>query len=214
MVDVIKVAICDDHQMVRESLASVLNLAKDIQIVGTSNSFASTMDLLGDYQVDVMIMDVRLEGESGLQVARSIKEKFPDIKIVMLTSFMSDDVLVDAYAIGVSAFLLKSGSADTLLEAIRDVNAGIRLMDREKVRAASQALNESGLSEIRALDETDKKIAYYISLGHSDKQISDSVFLSIQTVRNRVSRLLTRFGKDNRTQLALLFSEVQEELHA
>jgi DNA-binding NarL/FixJ family response regulator len=199
---------------VRESLASVLNLAKDIQIVGTSNSFASTMDLLGDYQVDVMIMDVRLEGESGLQVARSIKEKFPDIKIVMLTSFMSDDVLVDAYAIGVSAFLLKSGSADTLLEAIRDVNAGIRLMDREKVRAASQALNESGLSEIRALDETDKKIAYYISLGHSDKQISDSVFLSIQTVRNRVSRLLTRFGKDNRTQLALLFSEVQEELHA
>jgi NarL family two-component system response regulator LiaR len=199
---------------VRESLASVLNLAKDIQIVGTSNSFASTMDVLGSNAVDVLIMDVRLEGESGLQIARSVIEKFSSIKIVMLTSFMSDDVLVDAYSIGVSAFLLKSGSADTLLEAIRDVNAGIRLMDREKVRAASRALNESGLGEIRALDETDKKIAYYISLGHSDKQISESVFLSIQTVRNRVSRLLTRFDKDNRTQLALLFSEVQEELHA
>jgi NarL family two-component system response regulator LiaR len=157
-------------------------------------------------------MDVRLDGESGLDVARSVVANHPEVKVVMLTSFNSDEALVSAYELGASAFILKSGSSDALVQTIRDVASGMRLINPAEVRVASETLEKRGMGILRKLDANDRHIARLIALGYSDKQIAETVYLGLQTVRNRVSRMLSRFNKDNRTQLALFFSEYQSEL--
>lgn len=157
-------------------------------------------------------MDVRLNGDSGLDVARSVVATHPDVKVVMLTSFNSDEALVSAYELGASAFLLKSGSSDALVQTIKDVVSGMRLINPAEVRVASETLEKSGMGILRKLDANDRHIARLIALGYSDKQIAETVYMGLQTVRNRVSRMLSRFNKENRTQLALFFSEYQSEL--
>jgi DNA-binding NarL/FixJ family response regulator len=172
----------------------------------------TTMDLVDKTEPDILVVDVRLENESGLDVARSVVAKHPKTKIVVLTSFNSDEALVQAYELGASAFILKAGSADVLVRTIRDAAAGLRLINPAEVRAAARELDKKGIGIIRELDANDRQIARLISLGYSDKQIAETVFLGLQTVRNRVSRLLSRFNKENRTQLALFFAEYQAEM--
>lgn len=212
VVCVIRVAICDDHVMVREALASVIEHEDGVHIVGIADSLASTNALIEAEVPEVLVMDVRLDGESGLDVARSVVANHPDVKVVMLTSFDSDEALVSAYELGASAFILKSGSSDALVQTIRDVASGMRLINPAEVRVASETLEKRGMGILRKLDANDRHIARLIALGYSDKQIAETVYLGLQTVRNRVSRMLSRFNKDNRTQLALFFSEYQSEL--
>jgi NarL family two-component system response regulator LiaR len=120
--------------------------------------------------------------------------------------------LVSAYELGASAFVLKTGSSEDLIQTIRDVASGLRLINATEVRAASESLEKRGLGIIRKLDANDRHIARLIAMGYSDKQIAETVYLGLQTVRNRVSRMLSRFDKENRTQLALFFSEYQGEI--
>ena len=207
-----RVAICDDHVMVREALASVFNLEDGIEVVGITSSLATTRDLLARDVPDVLIVDVRLDGESGLDVARMAVAEHPELKVVVLTSFNSDEALVSAYELGASAFILKTGSSDDLIQTVRDVAAGMRLINATEVRSASESLEKRGLGIIRKLDANDRHIARLIAMGYSDKQIAETVYLGLQTVRNRVSRMLSRFDKENRTQLALFFSEYQSEI--
>lgn len=208
----IRVAICDDHVMVREALAQVIEHEDDVHVVGIADSLNSVNELIEKEVPEVLVMDVRLKGESGLDAARSVVAEHPDVKVIMLTSFDSDEALVSAYELGASAFVLKSGSSDALVQTIRDVASGMRLINPAEVRTASESLEKRGLGILRRLDANDRHIARLIALGYSDKQIAETVYLGLQTVRNRVSRMLSRFNKENRTQLALFFSEYQAEL--
>ena len=209
----IRVAICDDHEMVREALAGVIAREEGIQVVGATDSLESTMGLIESTEPDVLVVDVRLREESGLDVARAVIAKYPKTKIVVLTSFNSHEALVQAYELGASAFIMKSGSAEALVRTIKDAEAGLRLINPAEVRAAAAELDKKGIGIIRDLDANDRQIARLIAMGYSDKQIAETVYLGLQTVRNRVSRLLSRFGKENRTQLALLFAEYQSEFN-
>lgn len=210
----IRVAVCDDHAMVREALANVIGVDPNIEVVGTTDSAAATLALLDAYSVDVLVLDVRLNGESGLELARKVIASYPGVRVVVLTSFASEGLLVEAYELGASAFLLKTGDASGLVSAIRDVAAGRRLINAAEVRAASVAIERNGVGAIRKLDANDRMIATLIAQGYSDKQIAESVFLGLQTVRNRVSRMLSRFDKQNRTQLALMFAQHELELES
>lgn len=209
----IRVAICDDHEMVRDALAGVIGHEEDIEVVGVTDSLDSTVTLVDQTEPDLLVVDVRLQNESGLDVARAVVAKHPKIKIVVLTSFNSNEALVQAYELGASAFILKAGSADALVRTIRDAAAGLRLINPAEVRAAASELEKKGIGLIRELDANDRHIAKLIALGYSDKQIAETVYLGLQTVRNRVSRLLTKFDKENRTQLALFFAEYQAEMN-
>lgn len=211
VVIMIRVAICDDHEMVREALAGVIAREEGIEVVGATDTLESTLALVDATQPEVLVVDVRLREESGLDVARAVVAKHPKTKIVVLTSFNSDEALVQAYELGASAFIMKSGSAEALVRTIKDADAGLRLINPAEVRAAAAELDKKGIGLIRDLDANDRQIARLIAMGYSDKQIAESVFLGLQTVRNRVSRLLSRFQKENRTQLALLFAEYQSE---
>jgi len=208
----IRVALCDDHAMVRDALALVLEHESDIEVVGSVATSAEMLPLVGSKRPDVAILDVRLVEESGVDLAQKIRAEYPECRIVMLTSFESDIALVNSHEAGASAFLLKTGNFDELVSAVRKAAQGARLIDPAAVREAMRRIRLDGASIIADLDETDRQILRLLATGQSDKQIAEAVYLSLQTVRNRVSRLLNRFGKENRTQLAVFIARLLPEL--
>lgn len=201
----IRVLICDDHEMVREALAAVLNHEDDISVVRTTNSVTSTIKSLEESSddIDVAVLDVRLGDGTGHSITQWIKSHCPTINVVLLTSFLEDQVLVDGYSSKASAIVLKGAPTQELVDAIRDVAAGMQLINPVEVRSASKRVNSIPSNVLSSLSETDREIALLISQGLTDKDIAAAVHFSVQTVKNRVSKILTQVGAANRTQLAV-----------
>lgn len=192
--------------MIRDALARIINQDPSLGTVGAVATPDAMLDVVRQHKPGVAILDVRLGVSSGIEIARQIRQHHPRSRIVMLTAFPCDEYLVGSHDAGAAAFLAKSGTSEQLIATLKSVAAGANLIDPADVRAAAERLAESGYGEVTSLDATDRRIAERIAQGWSDKQIAADVYLSLQTVRNRVSRLLSRFHKDNRTQLALLFA--------
>lgn len=137
----ITVAICDDHSMVRDALAGVFRNNDDFRVVGVAESTATLSEVVNREHPDVAIVDIRLGQESGIEAARQLKHVSPETRMVMLTSFSNDAFLVEAHDIGACAFLLKSGTPDDLVAAVRSVAAGGNLIDEHDVDEARVRLN-------------------------------------------------------------------------
>jgi len=211
MTSPIRVLICDDHGMVREALARMLESNDDIDVVASAASMDETMRVLPEVKPDIAVLDVRLADGNGTVLARWISQNSPGTKVIMLTSFSSDEALVHSYMAGASAFLLKNSSATVLTERIRDVNAGMAFIDPVEARAAMSRLDRSGSLRLSQLDATDRSIVDLIAEGLSDKEISQRIHLSPQTIRNRVSRILAVLGKSNRTQVAVMVAALERD---
>jgi DNA-binding NarL/FixJ family response regulator len=134
------VAICDDHAMVRDALAGVIGLYPDMDVVGTAESRADLRDVIERKRPDVAVIDIRLGSESGIDAAREIRDLSPETKVIMLTSFSDDEYLVEAHDLGARAFLLKSGTPDELIDAVRSVASGSMLILDDDVDAARSRL--------------------------------------------------------------------------
>lgn len=217
----LRVLICDDHDMVRDALAKVLDDVDDFQVVTTCSSVEETIAHFEQRpnDVDVAVIDVRLQDGLGHDVTHWIKNHLPDVKIVLLTSFMDDELLVEAYTSGADAIVLKGSSTSELVEAIRDVQAHIRRIDANAAREASTRLSHSSRHKLILLDPVDREIADLIAKGLTDREIAASVHFGLQTIKNRVSKILTTVGAANRTQLAVMVATasmappVAEPLH-
>lgn len=134
------VAICDDHAMVRDALAGVLGLYADMDVVGVAESGSTLHDIVQRLHPDVAVIDIRLGDESGIDAAREMRDVSPGTKVIMLTSFSDDDYLVQAHDLGACAFLLKSGTPDELVDAVRSVASGSMLIQEADVDAARERL--------------------------------------------------------------------------
>jgi DNA-binding NarL/FixJ family response regulator len=200
------ILICDDHDMVRDALAKVLDDVEDFHIVTTCSSVEDTIAHFEQHpkDVDVAVIDVRLQDGLGHDVTHWIKNHLPDVKIVLLTSFMDDELLVEAYTSGADAIVLKGSPTTELIEAIRDVQAHIRRIDASAAREASTRLSHSSRHTLVLLDPVDREIADLIAKGLTDREIAASVHFGLQTIKNRVSKILTTVGAANRTQLAVM----------
>lgn len=134
------IAICDDHAMVRDALAGILGLYPDMNVVGVAESIKTLHDVVERAHPDVAVIDIRLGDESGIDAARDLHDVSPETKVIMLTSFSDDDFLVQAHDLGACAFLLKSGTPDDLVEAVRSVALGNMLILDADVDAARERL--------------------------------------------------------------------------
>lgn len=206
----INTLICDDHTMIREALPLVLSRDEEINVVGTTKGFSDSAELMSSTKVDVALIDVRLADESGLALASWIRQTHPNCRVLLLTGQVSDEVLVEACKLGAFDVIEKNATASDLVGRVHAAANGRKMLDDSVMRAAQKRLEETGVAALRKLGETDKEILKFIALGMTDKQISERVYLSPQTVRNRISRLLSVLGRENRTQLALLHGQLDE----
>jgi len=179
--------------MVRDALGRVLSDETDIEVVASARSVDACLKHLAQNEgkIDVAVLDVRLNDGVGHDITRWIKANQPSVRVVLLTSFLEDELLVEGYSSGADALILKGAPTRDLTEAIRDVHSGLRLIDATAARAASQRMNQSSPTRINILEGSDKEIAAALNF-------------SVQTIKNHVSRILTAVGAANRTQLAVM----------
>ena len=202
----IRLLLCDDHEIFTQSLAFTLDAEGDLDVCATATSIEAAK-LLFDRSPDVAIIDVRLVGEDGTALVRWITDNHPSCRTVVLTAFESDETFLSAYEAGAGAFVIKSTSCDHLISVIRDLVAGYQLITPEYAEAAKVRISNRQLNRFEQLSASDQKLIALIAQGLPDRQIAAEMHLSLQTIRNRVSRLLHLFELTNRTQLALFASQ-------
>ena len=201
----IRILIADDHSIVREGLQALIRTEPGMVVVGEAGNGDKAVDLTRALKPDILLLDMVMPGLSGLDVLESIKGEDSKVRVLILTSFSDDDLVFPAIKAGADGYLLKNASPKVLLQAIRDVHAGLpsmspsiaaRLM-RELQRPPDLPPTEEPLTA-REVD-----ILRLIAQGLSNDEIAEKLFISEGTVRSHVSRILSKLHLANRTQAAL-----------
>ncbi len=212
MVSMIRVFLLDDHEVVRRGIAAALDAEDDMSVVGEASTAADAVAGIRQSTPDVAVLDVRLgEGEhTGIDVCRQITSEFPDVKVLILTSFDSDRALVDAGLAGAAGFILKQIRSNELVDAIRGVASGRQYLDDAEVRLATRRLRESEEGRLDDLTPQERRIFDLIGEGYTNRQIAQDMYLAEKTVKNYVSNLLAKLGMSRRTEAAALAARLVE----
>ncbi len=206
----IGVLILDDHEIVRRGVADLLNSQDDMTVVAEASNGGEALRAVAQHSPDVAVLDVRLGGETGIEVCRDIRSAHPEVACLMLTSFADDQAAVDAAMAGAAGYVLKQIGSNDLVEAIRKVAAGAQLLDRAEVRLRLQRLKDSETGAVMSLTAQEQRIFEYLGEGMSNRQIADEMFLAEKTVKNYVSNLFTKLGISRRTEAAALAARIDE----
>ena len=208
--DIIRVFLLDDHEVVRRGIAATLEAEADLTVVGEAASAAEALEAVRACDPDVAVLDVRLGDGSGIDVCRQITSEIEGVSALILTSFDSDRALVAAGLAGASGFVLKEIRGTQLIEAIRQVAAGRRLLDDAEVRLALRRLRESEEGRLYDLTPQERRIFDLIGEGRTNRQIAREMYLAEKTVKNYVSNLLAKLGMSRRTEAAALAARLEE----
>jgi two-component system, NarL family, response regulator DevR len=213
--DSIRVMIVDDHAVVRIGLKTLLTHASGFRVVGEAGSIAEAMNIIGQAQPNVVLLDVRLPDGSGIDACRKIKQDYPDASVVMLTSYSDEEAIVGAVMAGASGYLLKQADGERLIQSIREAASGAVL----DPRAAGALLNQfrelsakQAEAELSGLTDRERRMLALIAEGYTNRAIGEVLHLSEKTVRNHVSQLLRKLGFQRRSQAAAWAGQRRLEL--
>ena len=199
----IRVMLVDDHTMVRKGLATFLKVFKDLLLVGEAESGAAAIKLCGEIQPDVVLMDMVLPDMDGATITREIRLKFPQIQVIVLSSFKEGELVKKALDAGAIGYLLKDVSADELGTAIRSAQAGRATLSPE---AARSLVENATLPPIPGLDltEREREVLALMVEGLSNTQIAGKLTVSSSTIKSHVSNILSKLGVASRTEAVTL----------
>lgn len=200
----IRVFLLDDHQVVREGVRRLLEAAGDMNVVGEAGSASEVLARLDTTRPDVAVLDVRLPDGDGIGVCREIRSAHPDVACLILTSFADDEALAQAILAGASGYVLKQIQGNELVEAVRAVAAGHRLIDRATSNRVLAAWYDASQQRAIAdrLTAREQEIIALIAQGRTNRQIAEQLFLAEKTVKNYVSNLLAKLGMARRSEAA------------
>jgi DNA-binding NarL/FixJ family response regulator len=203
-----KILLCDDQAVIRDGLELMLNLEKDFQVVGAAQDGAEALELAEKKKPDLILMDLKMPIMNGIEATREIRVKFPNIKILILTTYDDDEWLFDAIRAGASGYLLKDTPRQKIVEAIRGTMAGKSFVDPA---VAGKLLNQVASKQTQPtsiladkLTERELDVLRLIAKGISNGEIAKQLHLSEGTVRNHVSAILEKLGVSDRTQAAVI----------
>lgn len=206
----ITVFLVDDHEVVRRGLVDLLSTDPDLEVVGEAGSVAQAMVQIPAVSPAVAVLDVRLPDGSGIELCRDLLSRLPDLRCLMLTSFTSDEAMLDAILAGASGYVIKDIKGMELARAIKDVGAGRSLLDNRAAAALMTRLRRAAerTDPLSALTDQEKVLLDLLGEGLTNRQIAARMFLAEKTIKNYVSRLLTKLGVERRTQAAVLVSKL------
>lgn len=204
----ITVMICDDQDVVSQGLQTILSMEKDLKVTGIAGDGQDLLEKLEPRQPDVILLDLKMPIMNGVQATKAIKEKYPAIRILILTTYDADEWLFDAIRSGADGYLLKDSSREELVTAIRDLAAGKNPIDPAVGgRIFKQLARQSppGLTMVGSeLSEREREILALIAEGLNNTAIAGRLHLSEGTVRNYVSAIFDKLNVSDRTQAAVL----------
>jgi len=200
-----RVLICDDHEVVRERLRTLLSRRPEIAVVGEAGTMQEAIDAAAKAKPDVVIMDVRLPDGSGVEACRAIREARPETHVIMLTSYADDEALFASIIAGASGYLLKQTRGQAVVDAIQAVAQGRSLLDPDvtgKVLERVRQGREQEDPQLASLTEQERKVLEQLAEGRTNREIGATLFLSEKTVKNYVSRILDKLGLARRAEAA------------
>ncbi len=211
-----RVLVVDDDRLVSVSLKTILESDKEIEVVGMGNSGQQAVELYAELKPDVLLMDIRMDGMSGIDAAEMILAKDKDAKILFLTTFSDNEYIVRALQIGAKGYILKQ-NFESIIPSVKAVYMGQRVFGDdivEKIPTLNIGNNKSIVSRIAVgnpdqsifeLSEREIEIITEVANGLSNREISEKLYLSEGTVRNYISIILDKLGLRDRTQLAIFY---------
>jgi DNA-binding NarL/FixJ family response regulator len=203
---VLRILLVDDHEVVRLGIKALLGRHPQFQVVAEAGNAQEAIEQAMQHKPDVIIMDIRLPGKSGIEATQEITKKFPETKIIMLTSFAEDNLLFDAIMAGASGYVLKQIGSGELVRALETVARGEKLLDpaiTQKVfDRVRQTAREAQGENFARLTDREIQILARVAEGKTNKEIAEKVFLSEKTVRNYVSSILDKLNLSTRTEAA------------
>jgi DNA-binding NarL/FixJ family response regulator len=201
-----RILLVDDHEVVRLGLRALLERHPHFEVIAEASTSREAIERVKQYSPDVVVMDIRLPGGSGIEACEEITENYPDSKVIMLTSYAEDEMLFSAIRAGAAGYVLKQIGGEDLVRAIEAVGRGEALLDPAVTQRIFQevrkAAKEEEASAFSALTQQEKHVLVLVSEGKTNREIAKSLFLGEGTVRNYVSSILSKLGVSNRAEAA------------
>ena len=206
----VRVFLVDDHEVVRRGLADLLASDPELEVIGDAGSVSEAKVRIAALKPDVAVLDVRLPDGSGIELCRDLLSELPELRCLMLTSFTSDEAMLEAILAGASGYVVKDIRGMELATAIKDVGAGKSLLDNRAAAALMAKLRGSAEQQdpLSGLTDRERTLLGLLSEGLTNRQIATRMFLAEKTVKNYVSRLLAKLGMERRTQAAVFASKL------
>ncbi|MBV9943189.1 MAG: response regulator transcription factor [Solirubrobacterales bacterium] len=205
----IRVLVVDDHRVVREGLRSYLELIDDIEMIGDASDGRAALDWLaranaGSSLPDVVLMDLMMEPMDGIEATARLKERYPDVEVVAVTSFVEEEKVHAALEAGAAGYLLKDAEADEVAAAIRAARRGEVHLDPAVARQLTASLRRGPAARPKdLLTDREREILRMVAQGKANKEIAAELVISERTARTHVSNILSKLNLNSRTQAAL-----------
>ncbi|MEO8357181.1 MAG: response regulator transcription factor [Chloroflexota bacterium] len=199
----IRVMLVDDHTMVRRGLATFLKVFDDLQLMGEAGSGEAALQLCAELLPDVILMDMVMPDMDGAAATRAIRQQFPQVQVIALTSFKEGDLVKNALEAGAIGYLLKDVSADELAGAIRAAHAGRATLSPEAARALVETTNLPPAPGLK-LTEREREVLALMIEGLNNVQIAGGLSVSPSTIKSHVSNILSKLGVASRTEAVTL----------
>lgn len=200
------ILLVDDHEVVRIGLKSLLEHNDQFVVVAEAGTAKEAVEMVEKHHPDAVLMDIRLPGPSGIDATEEITQRWPDVRVVILTSYAEDDMLFSAIRAGASGYVLKQIGADGLISAIEAACRGEALLDPAVTQRVFQevrrAVKEEEAAAFADLSQQEKHVLALVSEGKTNREIAEALFLGEGTVRNYVSSILSKLDVSNRAEAA------------
>lgn len=200
------IIIVDDDKLVSSSLKTIVEASSDIKVLGIGNNGQEAISLYETLKPDVILMDIRMNTLTGLEAAEILLSRYPNVKILFLTTFADDEYIIKALKIGVKGYILKQ-NFESIIPAIKAVNVGQTVFGEDIIAKIPNLFNQNNNFDLSKYDITDREteIIKLICDGLSNKEIGNSLYISEGTVRNSISSILEKLNLRDRTQIAIFY---------
>lgn len=206
----IRIMIVDDQSLIRDGLAMILNLRPELEVVGTASDGDEVVQKVKQLQPEIILMDIRMPRMNGVEGTHLVREKFPYIKVLMLTTFSDSELIFEALEQGASGYLLKDMETDAIAQAILTVHSGGVVLPQditaqiiEELKKTKVAVECNPPEQLKQLTEREVDVLRAIGLGLNNKEIAEKLFITEGTVKNHVSNLISKLELRDRTQAAI-----------
>lgn len=207
----IRVLLVDDQSIITKGLKMILDMEDDIRVTGTASNGQEAVSFCRWQCPDVILMDIKMPVMDGVEASGIIKNEYPNVKIIVLTTFNDKEFIFDAIKRGASGYMLKESSPEEIISAVRTVNMGGSIMEpgvaakviEEFTRMADEKRETKGDECVSLLSERETEIARLVGMGKNNKEIAKELFISEGTVRNHITSILEKLNLRDRTQLAI-----------
>jgi DNA-binding NarL/FixJ family response regulator len=209
----VRVMVVDDQPMIRGGFRMIIDSEPDMKVVAEAGDGEQALESARRFDPDVVLMDIRMPGMDGIAAAEAILRNDPGVRIIMLTTFDLDEYVYDALRIGASGFLLKNGSPEDLVKAVRVAAQGDAVLDPAVTRrviqqfAASRPPSRLDTTRLSELTTREREVLLLVSQGLANAEIANQLFVTVSTVKNHVANVLLKLGLRDRTQAAIFSYE-------